>query len=62
MVDELQAVYELREARSEISRHHVLIAELREALEWALTPRLWLSPEEKDRREKYLRFLNRQVS
>lgn len=64
--------YELVEARSEISRHHKLIAELREGLEWALAtiafldegtqPMSLLMSDDKEKADYYWRILNRQVS
>lgn len=62
-----QAEYELREARSEIRRHHDLIRDLRDGLEWALIVLdevgLGTWNEEDDKRIGSLkRLLNRQVS
>lgn len=65
------AVYHLREAQSEISRHHKLIAELRDGLEWALNMIAWadtpdeifhLVGDDSDKAEYYRKLLNRQVS
>lgn len=67
-MDNDQAEYELREARSEISRHHKLIADLKEGLEWALEmihfagPDFYFVGEDKDQYDHYRRLLNRQVS
>lgn len=64
-----QAEYELREARSEISRHHKLIAELRDGLEWSLSllarlensERYTLIGDDSDKWDEYSMLLNRQV-
>lgn len=61
---------DLEDAQSEINRHHTLIAEMREALEWALamienlTERFTedgLVGDDQDKFDKYQRLLNRQV-
>lgn len=62
-----QADYELREAKSEIRRHHELITDLRDGLAWTLVMLdevgLGTFNEEDDERISYLkRLLNRQVS
>lgn len=66
-----QSEYELREARSEISRHHKLIVELRDSLDWALNMIDWadtpdeifqLVGDDRDKYERSRRLLNRQVS
>lgn len=66
-----QAEYELREARSEISRHHKLIVELRDGLEWALNMIDWaetpdeifqLVGDDQTKYDHYRKLLNRQVS
>lgn len=67
-----QSEYELREAKSEISRHHKLITEMQEALEWSLmmidalaceTQSVgYLAAEDRERVSRYQRLLNRQVS
>ena len=64
---EENAEYELREARSEISRHHKLIAEMRESLEWALDfiatdyEFEFLNDEYRLRYDESRKLLNRQV-
>ncbi len=59
--------YELREARSEIARHHRLITEMREALEYALPLARHFTVaarcfNDTKRLEEYRKLLNRQVS
>ena len=63
--------YELDEARSEINRHHQLIAEMREGLEWALMmiqvigqssdDLFYLRGDDREKFDRYERLLNRQV-
>ena len=71
MIQDRQAQYELREARSEIARHHTLIVELRDGLEWALAMIAWaetpdeifhLVGEDRKRYESLRLILDRQVS
>lgn len=62
-----QDAYELREARSEIARHHRLITDMREALEWALPITKMFGQgnrlsEVVKRHDQYRKLLNRQVS
>lgn len=61
-----QDAYELREARSEISRHHRLIEELRDGLDWALCliahAEVELNGDDFTKYDHYRKLLNRQVS
>jgi len=62
-----QEMHELREARSEIARHHRLITDMREALEWALpiTKTFGQGNRLSDvlkKHDEYRKLLNRQVS
>ena len=65
-IADVQAEYELREARMEISRHHKLIEELRDGLDWALGFIAFTEfpiPEgDFEKFDYYRKVLNRQVS
>lgn len=59
--------YELREARSEIARHHRLITDMREALEYTLPIARMFTENmrafnDTKRIDEYTKLLNRQVS
>lgn len=59
--------YELREALSEIRRHHQLITDLKEALEWSLPlaesfAKSGRLGNELKKHDQYRKLLNRQVS